>query len=348
MGMSWPTCTRRIRLVAKLRAFARHPLSSELRRAYRHELRLPTIARPLSPVASYMDAPLPELYSIVPQRLALYGDSSGVPVVSIIIAVHNQLDFTLRCLLSIAAHPSRASAEIMVCDDASTDDSARVLSALPRVRYIRNTDNLGFLRTCNLSAQKARGTHLLFLNNDTQVQAGWLDHMLALFSSDWHAGVVGAKLLFPGGRLQEAGGIVWRDASVHLYGRYDDPDKPEYNHVREVDYCSGACLMIEASLFRQLDGFDAHYAPAYYEDTDLAFRVRQAGRKVLYQPKAVVVHHEGASHGTDTRRVIEANQAKFRERWRNVLEEYHIPKPDDVLGAQKHDVLLAAANRSQT
>jgi GT2 family glycosyltransferase len=190
---------------------------------------------------------------------------------------------------------------------------------------------LGFLHSCNRAAQEARGEYLLFLNNDTQVQGGWLDHMLALFGRDDQVGLVGAKLLFPNGRLQEAGGIVWRDGSGYNYGRYDDPSKPEYNHVREVDYCSGACIMIEAPLFQQLGGFDARYAPAYYEDTDLAFRVRQAGRKVLYQPKAVVVHHEGVSNGIDTCSGIKAyqvvNQAKFRERWRKELEQFHMPRP---------------------
>jgi O-antigen biosynthesis protein len=89
--------------------------------------------------------------------------------------------------------------------------------------------------------------------------------------------------------------------------------------------------MIETSLFRQLGGFDALYAPAYYEDTDLAFRMRQTGRRVLYQPKAVVVHHEGASNGTDIRSGVKAylvtNQAKFRERWGSQLDEFHMPKP---------------------
>jgi GT2 family glycosyltransferase len=138
--------------------------------------------------------------------------------------------------------------------------------------------------------------------------------------------------VFPSGRLQEAGAIIWRDGSGYNYGRYDDPSKPEYNAVCEVDYCSGACILMETALFRQLGGFDERYAPAYYEDTDLAFRVREAGRKVLYQPKAVVVHHEGVSHGTDIRRGTKAyqlaNQEKFRERWRAVLEESHMRKPD--------------------
>jgi GT2 family glycosyltransferase len=216
-------------------------------------------------------------------------------------------------------------------DDASDDGTPGVLAALPGVRHLRNEANLGFLESCNRAAGEARGAYLLFLNNDTEVQEGWLDSMVALFGADERAGLVGAKLLFPDGRLQEAGGIVWRDGSAHHRGRYDDPRRPEYNHVREVDYCSGACLLIESSLFRALGGFDTRYAPAYYEDTDLAFRVRHAGKKVLYQPQAVVVHHEGVSNGTDTRSGIKAhqvaNQAKFRERWRKELEAYHMPKP---------------------
>lgn len=298
-------------------------------------MRLPVFATPLTaaerPVFLPMDVPLAELCAMVRQRLALERDGATGPTVSVVIPVYNQLDFTLRCLISIAEHPSRASVEIIVCDDASDDGTPAVLAALPGVRYIRNDTNLGFLYSCNRAAREARGAYLLFLNNDTQVQEGWLDHMLALFGADGRAGLVGAKLLFPDGRLQEAGGIVWRDGSAHNWGRYDDPRKPEYNQVREVDYCSGACLMIEASLFRALGGFDVRYAPAYYEDTDLAFRVHQAGRKVLYQPKAVVVHHEGVSHGTDTSKGVKAhqvaNQAKFVERWRNQLEEFHFPKP---------------------
>jgi O-antigen biosynthesis protein len=316
---------RSSKLGAKLRAVVRHPFSAKQRRAYREHLRsmpLPGVARP-----ALIDAPLPN----GPWQLGLKQDDAPPPLVSIIIPVHNQLDFTYRCLMSIVAHPSQANIEIIVCDDASDDSTATVLRGVGGIRYISNTTNRGFLHSCNRASEEACGQYLLFLNNDTQVQEGWLDHMLALFEADMQTGLVGAKLLFPNGRLQEAGGVIWRDASAYNYGRYDDPAKPEYNYVREVDYCSGACILIKTDLFRQLGGFDDLYAPAYYEDTDLAFRVRQAGRKVLYQPRAVVVHHEGVSHGTDTRHGMKAyqivNQAKFRERWRSELEELHFPKP---------------------
>lgn len=310
----------------KLRALARHPFSGKKRRAYREQLRntpLPGVARP-----RLISATLPQ----GPWQIGLKQCGATPPLVSIVIPVHNQLEFTYRCLMAIAAHPGRADIEIIVCDDASSDDTPHVLREVAGIHLIRNEANLGFLRSCNRAAAMARGRYLLFLNNDTQVQEGWLDHMLALFEEDEQTGLVGAKLLFPNGRLQEAGGVIWRDAIGYNYGRYDDPGKPEYNHVREADYCSGACILIETALFRQLGGFDELYAPAYYEDTDLAFRVRRAGRKVLYQPKAIVVHYEGVSHGTDIRNGVKAqqvaNRGKFRERWRRELDEFHAPNPD--------------------
>ncbi|MDZ7785049.1 MAG: glycosyltransferase [Halioglobus sp.] len=250
----------------------------------------------------------------------------ATPQVSIIIPVFNNWQFTWQCLRSVHEHTT-GSYELIVVDNHSTDETPELLAAMQGIRVITNDANEVFVNACNQAAAQARGEYLLLLNNDTEVTPGWLEAMLAPFS-DSSTGLVGAKLIYPDGRLQEAGGIVWRDATGCNYGHGEDPSLPQFNYRREVDYCSGACLMISRVLWRELDGFDTRYAPAYYEDTDLCFAVRALHYQVVYQPAAVVIHYGGASAGKDTssgyKRFQEINRHKFLEKWREVLETQHV------------------------
>jgi GT2 family glycosyltransferase/glycosyltransferase involved in cell wall biosynthesis len=250
--------------------------------------------------------------------------ANATPRVSIVIPVFNKVDYTIACLRSLVEHATGAiTFETIVVDDASSDGTAERLAQIDGIRILRNARNLGFVGSCNAGAAEARGEFIVFLNNDTVVTAGWLDRLLHCFDEESDAGLVGAKLVYPDGRLQEAGGIVFADASGWNYGRFDDPTDPRYEFRREVDYCSGAAIALPRELFRELGGFDARYAPAYYEDTDLAFAVRAAGRKVFYEPRAVVVHFEGITAGTDTgsgmKRFQTINRDKFAEKWQAEL-----------------------------
>ncbi len=259
------------------------------------------------------------------------------PVASIVVPVHGQLEFTLRCLHSLARSGDRTAFEVILVDDASDDDSGSVLPRIPGLRYQRNQVNLGFIGSCNAGAAAARGTYLVLLNNDTVVQPGWLDALLQTFTAHPDTGLAGSKLVYPDGRLQEAGGIVFADGSAANYGRNGDPSDPRFNFVREADYCSGAAIAIPLALFTEFGGLDDLYAPAYYEDTDLAMRIRRHGLKVRYQPASVVVHFEGATSGTDPSSGAKAyqaiNQRKFLERWAAVLAASHPPRNDSGPGA---------------
>lgn len=265
-----------------------------------------------------------------PRRLTLATEATE-PDASIIVPVYGQIAYTLNCLESLLAHSTRYSAEIIVIDDGSADETAHVLPLLAGIRYLRNPENLGFVRSCNAAAAAARGRLLVLLNNDTRVLPGWLDALLNSFSLFPNAGLIGSKLLYPDGTLQEAGGIIWRDGSAWNYGRNDDPNRPNYTHARQVDYVSGASIAVPAALWAEFGGFDDLFAPAYCEDADLALRLRASGREIWFQPQSRVIHYEGRTAGTDTgsgaKVYQESNSKKLFLRWRKTLEA-HRPNGD--------------------
>lgn len=251
------------------------------------------------------------------------------PRVSVIVPIHGKLPYTLACLKSIARHGADAPFEVIVVDDASPDDSATVLAQIKGLRLLRNDRNLGFIGSCNIGAASARGAYLLFLNNDTQVTPGWLDRLLDCFANEPDCGIAGSMLAYPDGRLQEAGGLVYSNGSAWNYGRFENRYDPRFLYRRDVDYVSGAALMIEAALFRDVHGFDQLYSPAYCEDMDLAFAVRAAGRRVIYQPESLVVHFEGISSGLDPfagiKRYQRINRTAFTNKWRAALQQQPAP-----------------------
>jgi len=309
--------------------FAALPFLFRRTRSYQHWLAHPRRPPGIDP-ARYVATPV-QLATPTLARTICF-DPPAAPLVTVIIPVYGKSSHTLHCLRAIQTSGTKTPFEILVLDDCSGDDTEQLLALVTGIRVIRNEHNLGFLVSCNKAASLALGNYLLFLNNDTQVVPGWLDALYSTFSDFPDAGLVGSKLLFADGRLQEAGGIIWEDAGGLNYGRDDDANRPEYNFLRDVDYCSGASIMVPRKLFQDLGGFDARYVPAYYEDTDLAFAVRQAGRRVLYQPLSVVLHFEGVTSGTDITSGVKAfqavNQQKFLDKWRKVLATHGTPAGD--------------------
>jgi GT2 family glycosyltransferase len=261
---------------------------------------------------------------------------------SVIIPVFNKAEFTFQCLRSLVREIDFRDTEIIIIDNASTDETRELLSHFRGlVRVIENAENRGFVDACNQGAAVSRGRYLLFLNNDTVVLPGWLTALVETVERDARAGAVGSMFLYPDGRIQEAGAVVWSNGEAFHYGWGKSAEDRRFTFAREVDYCSGASLLVRRELFEQLGGFDRRYAPAYYEDTDLCMGVRALGFKVVYQPHSRLYHFEGATAGTDPsagfRRYQFINREKFRDKWRDVLVREH--QPQDPARAER------AANR---
>lgn len=252
--------------------------------------------------------------------------AAAAPRVSIVVPAFNHVRETLECAASVAAHTPSHEYELIVVDDASTDESASLLPMVRNLRHLRNEKNRGFLHSCNRGAKEARGDVLVFLNNDAQATAGWLEPLVEAFSTFQRVGAVGPKILYPNGRLQEAGTMVNPDLSVTMVGVGDDPSRARYGYAREVHYCSGACLAVERRRFEELGGFSTELAPAYYEDCDLQLRLRALGLRTIYEPASTVVHHLSlTSQGLPDpagfkKRQIVRNSQRMRERWGEVVD----------------------------
>lgn len=241
------------------------------------------------------------------------------PVVSVVIPARNRFEVTYLCLCSLLFAYNDTNFEVILVDDGSDDETTRVEDFIGGIRVLRHGTNRGFVDSCNDGAALAKGEYIAFLNNDVEATARWLDELVQAFKSFDGVGLAGSKLVYPDGRLQEAGGIIWRSGNPWNAGRGGNPHDPRYNYLREVDYVSGAAMLISRAVWTRIGGFSAEFAPGYFEDTDLAMKVREAGYRVIYAPGSTIIHFEGQSAGTSTttgmKRFQEINRPKFKRKW---------------------------------
>ena len=250
------------------------------------------------------------------------------PLISISILVVDEGERLLRCLDSIRATASGTIRhEVMVVANGAPPSTAIRLSERDDIVLIRSGVNLGFGGGHNWSARFARGAYLLFLNDDSTVEPGWMESLVNTADSHPGAGAVGSRVLYPDGRLQEAGGIIWRDGTSERIGRFLPAESVEFAAIRPVEYCSGCSLMVRRDAWESLAGFDPEYFPAYYEDADLCFRLRERGFEILYDPGSRIRHLEWGSTDPAWRTFLsERNRSRFLERWSGVLRN-HEPAP---------------------
>ena len=242
---------------------------------------------------------------------------SETPKVSILLVLYNRSELTFACLRSIAECRSE-EIEVIIVDNASTDDTSKLLDHVIGVRIIRNSTNPHFLVAANQAAREARGEYILLLNNDAQLLPGSIRSALHTLTSSSDIGAVGGKIVHLDGALQEAGSIVWQDGSCFGYGRGDDPLSPEYMFRRDVDYCSGAFLLTPRRVWEKLGGFDEAFKPAYYEEADYCMRLREQGLRVVYEPDAVIVHYEFGSSKSPARAI------RLQAEHQHIFVEHHV------------------------
>jgi GT2 family glycosyltransferase len=252
------------------------------------------------------------------------------PRLSILIPAYNELDHTVACLLAISAAPPAVPFEVVLADDCSTDPDMARLADVANLIYLRQPRNTGFVRVCNMGFARCRGDYVLLLNNDAQPLAGAIDLLVAALDADAAVAAAGPKLLYPNGRLQEAGCFIRPNGESEMVGLFADPAEGGYCRDRDVTYCSGAALMLRRSC---LGGtlFDEAFAPAYCEDADLCLRLIAAGHRVRYVHAAAVVHHLSASTNRQSQarklRLIARNQQLLSERWGELLARLDAVRP---------------------
>jgi GT2 family glycosyltransferase len=237
---------------------------------------------------------------------------------SVIVLSWNGMDYLEGCLNAVLSQ-NYPDFEVIVVDNASTDGSADfVAERYPQVRLIRNERNLGFSAGNNVGLRAATGDVLVLLNQDTVVQTEWLSSLVKAISVNQTVGVAGSKALYPDGTIQHAGGYVNERGEGKHYG-YQQEDVGQFDQLRDVDYVTGAALAITRQALESVGELDEGFTPAYYEDVDWCYRARRAGFRVVYAPRAVLVHKE-ASEIADASR--ESMYIFHRNRLRFVLKHW--------------------------
>ncbi len=254
------------------------------------------------------------------------------PLVSIIIPYFNQESYTWNCLYSIYKNLPKTTFEIILVNDKSTENPD--FTSVKHIKIINNEENLGFLRSVNKAITQAKGDFVYLLNNDTVVEEGFLDELLFVFDNFENVGAVGSMLLNADGSLQEAGSVFMSNCRISQVVGKKKWYYPEFNYIYKVDYCSGCSL-----LFRKKDEmgnfnlFDEQFAPAYFEETDLCFRLKyEQGKDIYYTPFSKVTHFNGVSYNsniaftTKKQELFDKNLTLFKKKWQQQIEAIRAEK----------------------
>ena len=239
--------------------------------------------------------------------------------VSIVIPAFNRADLTAQCLRAMIANTGHVSYEVIIVDNASTDQTPQLCASLGgNATVIRNPENYGFAVACNQGADAANTDRIVFLNTDTEPFPDWLPPLIEVLDEETDVAAVGTKLLFPDGRVQHAGVVLLEQEDYPPLVAQHMPykvaaDDPMVTVKRDLSISTAACVMVRRQAFEDVGGFDEGYWNGY-EDVDLCLKFAEAGWRIVYEPRSVLIHHESSS-GPERFRSAKENVDRLQERW---------------------------------
>lgn len=244
------------------------------------------------------------------------------PLVSIVITTYNKYEYTISCLWSILQNTNGINYEILIGDNRSEDETKNITKHIKGINFIVHDENEGYLRNANKAVPYARGKYILLMNNDVVVLKNWLQPLLDMMQNDEKIGLCAGKSLYPNHLVFDVGWKVLPNAITVPLGRKKSPLNPDINNSLEVDYLSCYSLF-KKDTWDKIGGYDEQFAPCFYEDVDLCFKIRyNLGLKIMYQPKSEVYHlHKDPSNMEYILKVIAANKEKFYKKWKKVLAQ---------------------------
>lgn len=257
----------------------------------------------------------------------------GRPRASVVIPAWRRAELLRTCLESLAGHRSRHPFEtVVILNGATPDVVALVTQEVEGAKVVRSRVNLGFGGGCNRAARAATGEHLVLLNDDTEVQDGWLDALVDTADAHPEAGAVGSRILSYDGLLLEAGSLVWREGISSHVGRGLPESTPRHRFLRRADCCSASSLLVRRTTWDAVAGFDERYFPGYFEDVDLCLSIGRLGQQILFEPRSRVRHHESGSLEWDSpykHFVASRSRTKFIAKWSAELPRFPaLPRAD--------------------
>lgn len=236
--------------------------------------------------------------------------------VGVIVLTWNAAEAAVRCLQTLMGQ-RRMPERVLVVDNASVDGTVEAFQQrFPDVPIVRNARNLGFAAGMNVGIRQLQALPtppdiVVLLNQDTELEPDWLDWLLTPFADD-DVGAVGCKIRYPNGTIQHAGMYLeWPRAVAQHVGWYE-ADTGQHDTPRHVDFVTGAALALRMTALNQVGLLDEGYTPAYYEDTDLCWRLRRAGYRIVYEPRAIVTHAESLSISDPVTRSSYYNSGRLR------------------------------------